>query len=163
MKLKSVWAVGRLFVMAAFATTLISCASSPKSELNISSASFLNPDINNQPSPIVVTVMQLKSAYKFNQATYNELMGNPSKALGNDLIDMSSYEIRPSTKKSINIDLSPTTQYLGVVAAYRKVNEAKWHQSVKVINEKGHKTTLNINLQSEGLYINATQGHSGLF
>lgn len=125
--------------------------SGPAAHIHIQAAQFLNPNIHNQASPIMVTIYQLKNPYSFRQATYSTLAKNSADVLGRDLIDLSTIEVRPAEQKSIYQALSPNTQYLGIVAAYRQIDHATWRSTVKVVNAKGQQTTIQLNLESQAL------------
>lgn len=131
--------------------------SGPYAQLNVHSAEFLNPNIHNEASPVVLTIYQLKSPFQFKQATYQALAENSAKVLGSNLIDENVIEIRPNSNKSVSQTLSPNTQYLGIVAAYRQVNQSQWKSVVKVANTKGKATQVNIDLESEALTTSVKQ------
>jgi type VI secretion system protein VasD len=131
---------------------LNACVSThPTAVMNIRTADYLNPDINGQASPIVVTIFQLKSAFVFNSATYSALANTSSETLGNDLIDKETLELRPSQKQTLHLILQQDTKQLGIVAAYRSIDGTIWHQVIPV-NNKG-KTHIEVNLESQGLAV----------
>jgi type VI secretion system protein VasD len=123
----------------------------PSAHVNISSAEYLNPNINGQAAPIVVTIYQLKSPYIFNQANYHELADNSAKVLANDLIDKTTIEVRPNECKSISIPLSPNTQDIGIMAAYRDIENSTWHTTEEIDGQKKGKTKIYIALESRAL------------
>lgn len=134
--------------------------SDPNANIKINAAQYLNPDINGHAAPVVVTIYQLKSPYTFKQANYDALAGNSAEVLGADLIDKSIIEVRPSSQDKIEQAISPSTKYLGIVAAYRNIDQSTWHTVVKVENDKGKTTTVNLVLESQA--ISATVNyHSG--
>lgn len=128
----------------------------PSARVNIQSAQYLNPDMYGNASPVVVTIYQLKTPYTFKQATYQALAANSSKVLGTDLIDKNVIEVRPNSHQTVYQPLSPNTQYLGIVAAYRNIDQSKWRTTVKVVNEKGKSTVINLDLESQALTATAT-------
>ena len=144
----------KIFYSFALLLTLTGCSifpsSTPTVKINVRSAQYLNPDINGRPSPVVVTIYQLKKPFAFKQANYIALANNSGQILGNALIDKHIVEIRPSSYKVINQPLSANTRYLGIVAAYRKINQTKWHAIVKITTRH---TTVNVNLESQGLVL----------
>ena len=50
-----------LFSMA-LAGALASCSTHPTADLSMQAAKYLNPDMNGQPSPVMVNVYELKSS-----------------------------------------------------------------------------------------------------
>ena len=140
--------------LLALALLLTGCswfaAGAPQANFTIQSASYLNPDIQNNPEPIVVTVYQLKNQFAFKQASYDALANNSAAVLGNDLIDKDIMEVRPGKTLEIAKALSPDTQYIGIVAAYRDINKARWHSLLKV-PEPGKNANIRLSLESEGV------------
>jgi type VI secretion system protein VasD len=126
-------------------------------KINTQAVSYLNPDVNGRPSPLVVTIYQLKNAYKFKQADYESLAINSAKVLGGDLIDQSSIEIRPGTKNTVQLTLSPHTDYLGIMAAYRNINNGVWHKAIKLSDGVGSHTKVQIDLESQGFAARASE------
>ena len=122
--------------------------------LQVKSAHYLNPDINGRASPVVVTVYQLKTPFAFQQASYDALASNSGKILGSDLLDMDTFEIRPSTNKELSVTLTPNTEYLGIIAAYRNINQAvSWHKAVKV----SPGSSINIDLESQSMIVSKSK------
>ena len=129
-------------------------------EVNTQAVTYLNPDVNGRASPLVVTIYQLKNAYNFKQADYESLSNNSAKALGGDLIDQSSVEIRPGSKNSTNLTLSPNANYLGIMAAYRNINNGVWHEVVQLADGEGSHTKVQLDLESQGFTAQANKSSS---
>lgn len=140
-----------------FLTWLLSaCAlfgpNAPHAYIKVQSAKYLNPDINGNPSPIVLTIYELKNAFKFNQASYDALINNSAAVLGSDLIDQQTVEIRPGSYQTVIQIFSPNTHYLGLVAAYRNIGQAAWHKCIPV-SADAQSTTIHLSLESQGLNV----------
>jgi type VI secretion system protein VasD len=139
-----------LIVTTILLFTLAGCT--PTATFNVNSANYLNPDINGQASPVIVTVYQLKNGYNFSQADYQSLTNNAAQVLGDDIIDQNSFAIRPGNSASISQKVYPNTKFIGIVAAYRDPNSVSWHKVVQ-LKKVGGSITINLNLESEGLSI----------
>ncbi len=161
MKFNILFDVTKLCLMAALISLLTACASGTQTSVRIRSANYLNPNIYGHSSPVVLTIYQLKTKYAFQQADYSALTSNSGKILGGDLIDKNTIEVRPNTSIKVNQPLSPNTQYLGIVAAYRNINNATWHKVVKIKKKKGYHPVLYLDLQSQGF--NVRVGYSNNF
>ena len=74
----------------------------------------------------MINFFELKSAAAFKQAGFFSLENNASSALGDDLIDKIQVELRPGQGKSYHLSLSNQTAYIGIVAAYRNIDQATW-------------------------------------
>ena len=140
----------RNILLALLAILLVACASQPQTKMSLTAARYLNPDVNGNPSPLVVTFYDLKDPFKFKQASFDQLSNNASKVLGSNLIDKNVIEIRPGIQKKVSQPLSPNTKYIGIVAAYRNIDHAKW-QSLLKIPKGAKRVAINLNLESEGL------------
>ncbi len=156
MKLRMNNALTRFSIIACFTMLLAGCAQPPSVMMQIHSAHYLNPDVNGGASPVVVTVYQLKSTFNFQQATYDQLSTNSGDVLGTDLIDRSTIEVRPDSDQSVKQPLSPNTQFLGIVAAYRNIGAAAWRQTVPVTNTTDEETVVNLDLESQALTATVT-------
>lgn len=156
MKFKAISNLANLIVATILFSILTACAifnSGAEATVHIRSANYLNPNIYGHSSPVVLTIYQLKAQYAFQQADYNALTNNSGKILGGDLIDKNTIEVRPNTQMKVSQPLSPNTQYLGIVAAYRNINNATWHKVVKIEQKKGSHPVLNLDLQSQGFNV----------
>ncbi len=137
-------------VLAGVTLLLAACSSakSPQMTAAIQSVAFLNPNIYNQASPVVIIIYQLKSPAVFQQANFFALYNNPTATLANDLLDKRDIEIRPQQQQSIHITLSPVTNYIGVLAAFRDPDKAQWRQVVAVTPGKNIAVQINAATQS---------------
>lgn len=131
-------------------TCLAGCSATAR--FDVDSANYLNPDINGDASPVLVTVYQLKNGYAFQQADYESLTDNAAKTLGDDIIDKNSFEVQPSSKFTTSEKVYPNTKFIGVVAAYRDPNSVSWHKVVQ-LNKPGQSISILLDLESEGISV----------
>ncbi len=103
----------------------------PKINMEIKAAAELNPDESGRPSPIVLRIYALRSLGKFNSADFYSLYSDDQQ-LGGDLISMEEFHLTPGGQKRYARDVSRDTLYLGVVAAYRGLDDAVWRDSIPV-------------------------------
>jgi len=139
-----------LGVMIITSFTLAACfgSSPPELKAHLQTGNFLNPNIYNEPSPVVVVFYQLKSSTAFQQSNFFNLYNSPEKTLGIDLLDKYEVEIKPNNTQNINFNLSPTVNYIGVVAAFRDPDHAEWRQILKVSPGKNIKLEANLSAQT---------------
>lgn len=97
-------------------------------------SSHLNPNADGDPSPIIVRLYELKSAGNFKNSDFFSLFDNESSALGDDLVARDELRFNPNETKTINRELDPATRYLGVLAAFRDLDNSSW-RAVKQITE----------------------------
>jgi len=136
---------------SAILMTAASCKSMPKKsslELRITTSSDVNPDIESRPSPIVLHVIQLTDEVSFDQANYFELTRDDATALGSDAISKTEIVLTPGDARSLPIELSPLTAYLGVVAGYRDIDNSVWRISQPIRPGKTDWIAVNLARQS---------------
>ena len=123
---------------------LAACGPSPtKVELTMAAAPDANA-IQNQPSPVVVRVYQLKSPAAFEEADYFQLTNSEGAVLGDDLLGKDEYFLSPGTSQIVVSELSPDARFLGLVAAYYDIDSAIWRDTVPIPPNKTTAVTANI-------------------
>ncbi len=122
----------------------------PETKLHtkILSSKNLNPDLNDRASPVLLTFYELKNGLRFKASSFMQLNDEAQKTLGSSLIDFNQIELRPSQTRTYSVQLNENTRYLGLVAAYRNLETAKWRQLIAIPNNT-RKLKINIYLNSE--------------
>lgn len=121
-----------IVLMAALAA-VAGCKSSPPppppattAALQISVGDDVNPDGDNRPSPLVITVYALKDARQFEREDFLSLYEGAAKRLGDDLVrSVRLREFVPGEKRTEEIPMEPSVRYLGVVAEYVQYDKAR--------------------------------------
>ena len=112
---------------------LAGCASAPKPAQvagTIQASEQVNPSTSKRPSPLVLRVYELKTAATFNNADFMSLYQRDQAELGGDLLAREEFVLAPGESKTFGKTLAPDTRFLGVVAAYRDVEHARWRSIV---------------------------------
>jgi type VI secretion system protein VasD len=104
----------------------------------------VNPDSRKRPSPVVVRVFELKTSTLFEQADFVSLFEKEQAVLGAELVSREEFVLRPGETKPLNKPLSPDTKFIGVMAAFRELERARWRVIVPVA--AGKKNVMNISL-----------------
>ena len=147
--MKSTFAL-KLVTFLAVIAMLGACATGPKAPrmvLNIDAASSINPDLNRRPSPVVLYLYTLKGNSIFNNARFVELYTNHKDVLGVDFLGVEEIEVSPGeTLNLVQRELPEETRHIGVVAAFRDIDNATWRGSVDI--KPGEKFDLNIHLEN---------------
>jgi type VI secretion system protein VasD len=102
-----------------------------------------NPDVEGRPSPVVVRVYQLKEEGAFNNAEYFALVDKEQETLGPSLVSREEYELRPQETRKFELKSPPEAKYLGVIAGFRDIRNAKW-KAVAAVPEKDLKDPLRL-------------------
>ncbi|MES9831276.1 MAG: type VI secretion system lipoprotein TssJ [Candidatus Thiodiazotropha sp. LLP2] len=92
----------------------------------------VNPDINDRPSPIVARVYELKSLSVFNNADFFNLFEQDVALLGDELLMRDEFHFQPGETKLLERELQPDTRYLGVIGAYRDIENATWRRAIEI-------------------------------
>jgi type VI secretion system protein VasD len=136
---------------------IVGCSSPPKPpppkpplllSINIVAAAQLNPDARMRPSPVVVRVYELKSAAQFSSADFLSLYDKDQSVLGADVVTREEFVLRPGEKKAINKQLPAETKFIGVVAAFRELDSARWRGLVPIAPGKDNTMTISLDTVS---------------
>jgi type VI secretion system protein VasD len=122
---------------AALGTALLlsACAGPPKPASvtgTIQASAQINPSASKRPSPLSIRVYELKSVAAFNAADFMSLYQRDQAALAADMVAKEEFFMEPGETKSFAKTLAPDTRFIGVVAAYRDLEHAKWRSVVAI-------------------------------
>ncbi|EGR0049392.1 type VI secretion system lipoprotein TssJ [Vibrio vulnificus] len=112
---------------------------SPYSNLEIKTGFNVNPDMNGRPSPVVVYVLELTSDTLFTSQDFFSLYENTAQTLGPDLVNKTELYLSPGQKTLYESTMKPSVEYIGIVVAYRDIENANWRKVIKV-DRKGYNT-----------------------
>jgi len=98
----------------------------PKVVAVLQAATNVNPDPSGRPSPVMVTLYELKSASRFNVADFFSLYERASTTLAQDLQQKDEVLLAPGESRTVNLQFQDGSRYLGVLAAYRGFETARW-------------------------------------
>lgn len=83
-----------------------------------------------QPSPIKVTVYELKTTNAFNLSDFFSLQNDAQAALGDQLLAVNSVILTPGKTERITAHGNVDAKVLGIVAAYRDLDNSQWRMTV---------------------------------
>lgn len=109
-----------------------------KLEARVVASASLNPDPSGRASPLVVRMYELKDKDAFERADFFDLFDNESATLGSDLVARDEIQMEPGQQRKIERRLDDATMYLGVVAAYRDLDNADWRSVVEIRQNHGN-------------------------
>jgi type VI secretion system protein VasD len=135
----------RLLIFVLGIVLATGCASSPPLlEGLVNANAATNPDANGRPSPIVVRVYELKSLAGFGSADFFSLFEKEAETLGGDLVGREEYGLRPGESRPYRRQLQPDTKFIGVVAAFRDLENSAWRQAVPLPGKRGVTLTIGV-------------------
>lgn len=127
-------------VVISMLTMLGACASKPPEDVvlkgSVQAVANVNPDSEGRPSPLVIKVFQLKAGDKFASADFFPLFDDAQATLGADLLAVEEIMLAPGDIRPYEGKFDPQTRFIGVIAAYRDINQAQWKTMLEM-PEKG--------------------------
>lgn len=117
--------------MLAAATVLSGCGAVPPPRQTTLGMRILvdgdsNRGPNGQPLPILVRLYALRSDMDFQQADFLTLFNSEAQALGQSLVSRKEFVIPPGGTEVYVDNLPPEAVFLGVMAAFRNIDQAQW-------------------------------------
>lgn len=152
--LRSMLLPPQLIVACAALMLLAGCSSlSPyssltKLDLTLTASDRLNPDLHGRPSPVVVRLFELRHPVAFDTADFFSLYERARDTLTPDLIVSEELELRPGETRTLKLSIEQG-RYVGVLAAYRDLNEARWRHVLTV--NSGERTGVDLTLDQNGI------------
>ena len=121
-------------LLMAIALSLLSpgahAAKTVKVKSVMTAVELLNPDYKGRPSPVNVIVFQLASGDLFQNADFFSLFEPEASVLGGDVLGRTQMLLQPGEVREWEAEFSKETQFIGVVAAFRDIENAQWRASV---------------------------------
>jgi len=95
-----------------------------KASMTLTASKDVNPDAAGTPKPIVVRVYQLRAESVFSAADFFTLF-NDEKAPVEEKLTLDEYVLDPGEEKKVDIIIREETRFIGVIAAFRDIRNAK--------------------------------------
>lgn len=114
----------------------------------------LNPGATGVAAPVRVRLYELKSPANFMRADYFDLAERAALTLGPDLIDQDEIWVYPGEQRQLSRKLNTSTRHVGLVVAYRDIDQAQWRALLTVASGQVNKFL--INLDALGVRSDAT-------
>jgi type VI secretion system protein VasD len=145
------WSWSRLLLACSIALTVGCGSSAPLLQGTINVDSNVNPDRAGRPSPIVVRIYELKSIAAFNGADFFALFEKEQETLSGELVGREELLLKPADTRQYSRQLQPDTKFIGVVGAFRDLEQARWRQAVPVPSKRS--PTITIGLQARAVTV----------
>lgn len=116
---------------------LVGCAGKPPPKIEIPTDVILiqgqlaaSPDVNpgpdGIPSPVLVRIYELASDDVFNRTDFFTLFDHETEVLAAALLRIRDFQLVPGQVVDMTGQADPRTQYIGVIAALRDLDAARW-------------------------------------
>ncbi|MDM0054658.1 type VI secretion system lipoprotein TssJ [Variovorax fucosicus] len=123
--------------------------------MTVAAGADANPDARGRASPLTVRVYALKSAGPFEAADFFSLFEKDTATLGAELVQREEMLLRPGESKKIEMTLPADAKAIGVMAAYRDLDRARWRE-VRAV-EPGKPLVLTVTLGARQIRIDAAK------
>jgi len=134
------------FFLAVLCSLLTACGgpSPTRLAMTVTASNQLNPNSENQPSPTVVSVYDLRSQTAFMNASFVDLFYNGTATLGGDLLAHRELRVLPGQTLTLNGEAAAGTTFVGVVAGFRAPQGAAWRGILAVTPESRNKIEIDL-------------------
>jgi len=136
--------------LIAAGVAMAGCAGKPKPpeptrvDAVIQVSAQANPSTSRRPSPVLVRIYELKSTGAFDSADFMSLYQREQATLAADLVAKEEFMLAPGESKPYLKTLAPETRFLGVTAAFRDVEHAKWRSVLAVAPAQTHRVVIRV-------------------
>ncbi len=101
-------------------------------DATFTTSSKLNQSASGHASPLKVRIYELKSFRTFKKADFFSLYEDDKATLGADLLEQDELQFKPNKARRYRRKLQPDTRYIGIMAAYRDIDNARWRAILKI-------------------------------
>jgi len=134
------------------------CAAPPKPvvtpvSITLVAAADANPDARGRASPLTVRVYALKTPGPFEGADFFSLFEKDQATLGAELVQREEMLLRPGESRKLDLTLPADAKAIGVMAAFRDLDRARWRE-VRAV-EPGKPQTLTVTFGARQIRIDA--------
>lgn len=92
----------------------------------VAATADVNPDLRRRPSPVLLRLYELKAVAAFNASDFMSLFQRDQAELGADLLAREEFILQPGESRKLDRSLNAQTQFVGVFAAFRDIDRARW-------------------------------------
>ncbi|RMQ43307.1 Type VI secretion lipoprotein, family [Pseudomonas cichorii] len=131
-------------------STLSPYSTQTRLSLQLTASETLNPDINGRSSPIVLRLLELRQPVAFENLDFFSLYGRARESLNHDLVASEERELQPGQRVLLKLKAGKGSHYVGILAAYRNLPEARWRHVIPLMAE-GH-TRTELTLDENGIH-----------
>ncbi|MDH5545260.1 MAG: type VI secretion system lipoprotein TssJ [Gammaproteobacteria bacterium] len=113
-------------------------------QIDFKIATDVNPDSGDRPSPIVVRLYELSEIGEFQGKEFFDIYDNDGEALKATLLAKEEFNFRPGESSFIERKLKEDTQYIGILAAFRSIDDARWRGFVKLNKNRTNRMSVTL-------------------
>jgi type VI secretion system protein VasD len=98
---------------------------------------LLNPDEQGRAGPLVVSLIQLKTADTFQSAEFDAVYKDPKTVLAADFVALSQITLQPNTTGVITLNVLKDVKFIGVIGVYQNPALVSWRYVIPVTSTWG--------------------------
>jgi len=132
-----------IFMALVIAMSVTACASLKdflgfvtKINITFEASADLNPNAEGRPSPLVIRMYEFEDVKAFKEADFFALYDNENETIGKFILAKDEVEIKPDTKHYIKRRTKPKAKFIGILAAYRDLDNARWRAIIELRDDK---------------------------
>jgi type VI secretion system protein VasD len=91
-----------------------------------------NPSVSGRPSPVVVSIYELRNSASFLAADFFSLFKDDRNVLGEERVSRQEYILQPGETRLVRRRSDLSTRYIGVVVGYRDIESSVWRSVVPI-------------------------------
>ncbi|OMH38683.1 type VI secretion system lipoprotein TssJ [Motiliproteus sp. MSK22-1] len=122
-------------------------------ELQAKASEDINPAADGSAAPLVILIYELSAKSKFESSDFFSLYAEKPATLGDEMIARVEQNIMPGQELTINRELKPETKFIGLVAAFRDIDNASWRLIAPI--EATEKNRIKINLDKNSMALDS--------
>lgn len=139
----------RSVLTLALALTVASCSffggdDGADVQLDVMVDKQVNPDPSGRASPLVIKVYQLNDKLAFETKDFFSIYDATDKDFKKAIVTQKEYQLNPGHEIHQALVTDPATNYIGIIAAFRDIEIAKWRAVAKVKPGEDHKVTFTL-------------------
>ncbi|NRT56664.1 type VI secretion system lipoprotein TssJ [Sphaerotilus uruguayifluvii] len=120
-------------------------------DLQVSTDAELNPDARGRSSPLLLRLYELAGPAQFEAADFMALFEREREVLGADLLGREEWILPPASLRSLQRQAAAGARHLGVLAAYRDLEHARWRLLVPLQPNRPNRLRLRAGARSLAL------------
>jgi len=118
-------------------------------DITLKAAEDVNVDQSGTPTPVVVRFYELTDIQNFRKVDFASLYNNEQASVGKHIVKRDEFELKPGEEREIDRVAKRNTRYIGILAAYNDVDNAKWRAIISIQKDG---TDLVIHLGKTGMW-----------
>jgi type VI secretion system protein VasD len=101
-------------------------------QFSLSATPTANPSVSGRPSPVVVSIYELRNSATFLAADFFSLFKDDRNVLGEDRVSRQEYVLQPGETRLVRRRSDLSTRFIGVVVGYRDIESSVWRSVVPI-------------------------------